>query len=113
MSLLLHWLVYALAILLAAYLLPGVRVSGLAAALVTSLVLGLINVLIRPILILLTLPLTVLTLGFFILVINSVLILLTSAMVPGFEVRNFWWALLFGIILSLINMLLMNLAFGP
>jgi len=98
-----HWLMTTIAILIAAYLLPGVTVKGFVAALVTALVLGLINTFIRPILLILTLPINILTLGLFTFVINALLIMLTTAVVPGFDVRNFWWALLFSFVLSLIK----------
>jgi putative membrane protein len=103
MTLLVHWLIYAVAILITAYLLPGVRLSGFFAALVAALVLGLINTFFKPLLLLLTLPLNILTLGFLTFVINALLILLTSAIVPGFVVTGFWWALLFSLVLSIIN----------
>ncbi len=103
MIFLIHWLITTIAILIAAYLLPGVTVKGFFAALVTALVLGLINTFIRPILLILTLPINLLTLGLFTFVINALLIMLTSAFVPGFDVRNFWWALLFSLVLSLIK----------
>jgi putative membrane protein len=103
MIFLIHWLITTIAILIAAYLLPGVTVKGFFAALVTALVLGLINTFIRPILLILTLPINILTLGLFTFVINALLIMLTSAVVPGFDVRNFWWALLFSFVLSLIK----------
>ncbi|HBG04231.1 MAG: hypothetical protein A2075_17120 [Geobacteraceae bacterium GWC2_58_44] len=103
MSYLVQWLIYAVAIVITAYLLPGVRLSGFFAALVTALVLGLINTIIRPLLLLLTLPLNMLTLGLLTFVINALLILLTSAMVPGFKVTGFWWALLFSLVLAVIN----------
>ncbi|GAB4390149.1 MAG: phage holin family protein [Thermodesulfovibrionales bacterium] len=106
MPFIINWLVSALAVFIAAYLLPGVTVSGFLAALVTALILGLVNAFLRPVLLVLTLPLTVLTLGLFALVINALLIMLTSAIVPGFDVRNFWWALLFSVVLSVINMAL-------
>jgi putative membrane protein len=109
---LIHWLVRTLAVIISAYLLPGVKVEGFLAALVTALVLGLLNTVIRPILIFLTLPLNVLTLGLFTFVINALLILLTSAIVPGFEVRNFGWALLFSLVLSIINAVLHALTVG-
>ena len=108
MGFLLQWVVSSLAIVITAYLLPGVAVEGFFAALVTALILGLINAIIRPILILLTLPLTILTLGLFTLVINALLIMLAAAIVPGFEVNGFWWALLFGIVLAIVNF-----ALGP
>jgi putative membrane protein len=103
MSLLVHWLIYAIAIVITAYLLPGVRLSGFSAALVAALVLGLVNTFIKPVLLLLTLPLNILTLGLLTFVINALLILLTSALVPGFVVTGFWWALLFSLVLSIIN----------
>ena len=103
MSFLLQWLVSGLAIIITAYLLPGVRVAGFFAALVTALILGLINAFIRPVLILLTLPLNILTLGLFTLVINALLIMLAAAIVPGFAVQGFWWALLFGLVLAIVN----------
>ena len=103
MAFLIKWLVNALAIGITAYLLPGVRVSGFFAALVTALVLGLVNTFIRPLLLLLTLPLNILTLGLLTLVINALLIMLVAAVVPGFSVRGFWWALLFGLVLAVIN----------
>jgi putative membrane protein len=103
MIFLIHWLITTIAILIAAYLLPGVTVKGFFAALVTALVLGLINTFIRPILLILTLPINILTLGLFTFVINALLIMLTSAVVPGFDVRSFWWALLFSLVLSLIK----------
>jgi len=112
MILLLRWLISAVAIFLTAYLLPGIRLSGFGAALMTAVVLGLINVILKPIFILLTLPINILTLGLFTLVINTLLIMLTSAIVPGFQISNFWWALLFGIILSLIQSILTHVALG-
>ena len=103
MTFLIHWLIRAIAIVITAYLLPGVRLSGFLAALVTAVVLGLINTFIRPLLLLLTLPLNILTLGLFTLVINALLVMLTSALVPGFFVAGFGWALLFGLVLSIVN----------
>lgn len=101
-----HWLVNVLAIIIAAYVLPGVALSGLGAALLVALVLGLINIFVKPLLILLTLPLNILTLGLLTFVINAFLILLTSALVPGFSVKNFGWALLFSLVLSLVRSVL-------
>lgn len=100
------WLVATLAIIVSAYLLPGVTVLSFFAAFATALVLGIVNAFIKPILVFLTLPLNILTLGLFTLVINALLIMLTGIIVPGFEVANFWWALLFGLILSLVNFIL-------
>lgn len=110
MRILINWLISALAIVAAAYLLPGVHVQSFLAALVAALVLGIINAILKPILVLLTLPLNVLTFGLFTLVINAVLVMLASTFVAGFVVDNFWWAILFGLILSVINSFLHRLA---
>jgi putative membrane protein len=106
MAILINWLVTALAVIIAAYLLPGVTVRSFFTALLAALVLGLINAILRPILVILTLPLTVVTLGLFIFVINALLVLLAGAIVPGFEVRNFWWALLFSLTFSIVSFVL-------
>lgn len=103
MKILAHWVLNALVILAAAYLLPGVTVSGFVPALLVALVLGILNAVVRPVFILLTLPITVLTFGLFLLVINSVLVYVTSFIVPGFSVANFWWAFLLGLVLSALN----------
>jgi|ERR1035437_390220 putative membrane protein len=106
MKTIIHWVVSALAILITAYLLPGVHVSGIFAALVLAVVLGAINMILRPILILLTLPLTIVTLGFFALIINALLVMLASYIVPGFTIAGFWSAFLFGIVLAIVNWIL-------
>ena len=106
MKTLIHFIVSTVAILITAYVLPGVHVSGLLAAFVLAVVLGAINLILRPILIFLTLPITILTLGLFVLVINGLLIMLASYIVPGFAVDNFWWALLFGVVLAIVNWVL-------
>jgi len=100
---LLKFLIYAVAILITAYLLPGVFLAGPVVAIIVALVLSLINMFIKPLLIILTLPLNILTLGLFTFVINAALILLVSTIVPGFKVANFGWALLFSLILVVIN----------
>lgn len=102
----LDWLVYTVAIAISAYLIPGVVISDLIAAVVLAVVLGAINAFIRPILIILTLPITIVTFGLFILVINALLIMLAGTVVPGFEVSGFWAALIFSIVLSLVSALL-------
>lgn len=113
LSFVLQWLVSGVAILITAYLLPGVTVAGFFAALVTALILGLVNAFIRPVLILFTLPLNILTLGLFTLVINALLVMLAAAIIPGFAVRGFWWALLFGIVLAVVNFALSPLLKPP
>ncbi len=92
-----------MAVFITAYVLPGVTVSGFWAALTAAVIIGILNAFIRPILILLTLPITLITLGLFTLVINAFLIMLTSKIVPGFWVKDFWWALAFSLILFLVN----------
>lgn len=110
MNLLGHWLITTVAIIITAYLLPGVSVTGLVPALLAAMVLAIINVLLKPLLLVLTLPINILTLGLFTFVINALLVELTSAIVPGFYVASFWWALLFSLILSLVSGFLHSLA---
>ncbi|PIR98486.1 MAG: hypothetical protein COT88_01520 [Candidatus Colwellbacteria bacterium CG10_big_fil_rev_8_21_14_0_10_41_28] len=105
-DILITWLVSSLVILAAAYILPGVTVDTFLAALVTAIALGVVNAFLKPVLILLTLPINLLSLGLFTLVINAGLIMLTAIIVPGFQVDGFLWALLFGIVLSLTSALL-------
>jgi len=106
MKTLINWVVSALAILITAYLLPGVTLDGFVAALIVAVVLGAINAFVRPILVVLTLPITIMTLGLFVLVINALLVLLASSIVPGFAVASFWWALAFGIVLAIVSAVL-------
>lgn len=112
MNLIIRFLLNGVAVLATAYLLPGASVDTFWTALVVALVLALVNMFIRPVLIILTIPVTVITLGLFLLVINALMIMLTDYFVSGFSVSNFWWALLFSLILSLINSLFDDL-FGP
>ena len=105
LSLLLRWLVNAGALLLVAYLYPGVQVKDFVAALVAALVLGLVNALIRPILVILTLPVTLLTLGLFLFIINALLFWLVAELVSGFTVTGFWAALVGSILYSLITLI--------
>ncbi len=103
-SLLIRWVLNALALLAVAYLYPGVRVEGFFAAAVAALALGLANALIRPILVLLTLPVTIVTLGLFLFVINAALFWLVAQIVKGFAVQGFLAALLGSILYSLITL---------
>jgi len=102
MKLLINWIILTLVVWGTSYILPGVSVSGFWWALITALALGLVNTFIKPILIFLTLPINILTLGLFTLVINALLILLVSAIIPGFGVANFWWAFLFSIVIVIL-----------
>ncbi len=102
MKLFFHWFIAALSILIAAYIVPGVSVT-LTSALIAAVVLGALNLFIRPILLVLTLPITILTLGLFSLVINALLVMFASYLVPGFLVTDFLTALLFALALAVIN----------
>lgn len=93
----------AVAVVITAYLLPGVQVQSFLTAIVVAVVLGLVNAVLKPILFILTLPVNILTLGLFTFILNGIIILLVSAVVPGFRVNGLLWAILFSIILSLIN----------
>jgi putative membrane protein len=109
MHLLLVWLVNTVSLIAVAYLMPSIRVSDFVTALIAALVLGLVNTVIRPILVLLTLPVTLLTLGLFILVINGLLFWFVGSFVKGFVVEGFWAGFLGAIVYSLISWLLASL----
>jgi putative membrane protein len=98
-------LITMLGVLLGAWLLPGVEVESNWKALIVAFVLGLLNALVKPILIFLTIPATIVTFGLFLLVINAIIILMADWLVDGFIVNGFWWALLFSLILSILNSL--------
>ena len=109
MKFLLRILIMALAAIVSSYLLPGVHIANFTTALFFAAVLAVLNVLLKPILIILTLPITFLTLGFFLLVINALLILIASHFVRGIYVDGFWWALFFSILMSVISSVLEGL----
>ena len=92
-----------LAVLISAYLIPGVIVNGIFVAFVVALVLGIINIFLKPILLILTLPINILSLGLFTLVINAFLVMLASRIVDGFYVSSIWWAMIFSLSLSIIH----------
>jgi len=96
----------ALAIIVAAELLPGIALRGMVSALGAGLVLGLVNAIVRPVLLLLTLPLTLLTLGLFLLVLNALCLWLTSVLVKGLEIQGFWAAFFGALIVSLVSWIL-------
>lgn len=100
---LLRWLASAATLMGIAYYLPGVHVTGLYAALITALVLGLVNAVIRPVLIFLTLPITILTLGFFTLVINGALFWFVASFIEGFAVDGFWPAFWGALIMTIVG----------
>jgi putative membrane protein len=103
MNFIIRFLLNGLAIVLTAYILPGVDVEDYGTALIVALVLSIANVIVKPVLIVLTIPITILTLGLFLLVINAFIILLADFLVDGFTVGGFWWALLFSLIMSVFN----------
>lgn len=103
MGILISWIVSAMVVFSIAYIVPGVRVADFTTSLVVALVLGIINAFLKPILLILTLPINLLSLGLFTFVINALLILLVSKIVPGFVVDGFLTALVFGVILSIAN----------
>jgi len=107
--LLLHWLVSSLSLIVVAYLLPGIRLEGIGAALIAPIVIGLVNATVGFVLKILTLPLTLLTLGLFWLVINALMLQLAAYLVPGFFIAGFWWAFIGAILLSIVSMILRSL----
>jgi len=102
-------LINTLAIVLTAEILPGIHVEDPLRAALVAVLLAVLNVTLKPLLILLTIPITILTLGLFLLVINALMILLASHLINGFQVDGFWWALLFSIVMAIINSVLENL----
>jgi putative membrane protein len=98
-----RFLLSGLAVMLTSYLLPGVRVEHYGYALLVAALLSIVNVVVKPVLIIFTIPITIFTLGLFLLVINALMILLVSWLVPAFQVDGFWWALAFSLILSVFN----------
>ena len=91
-----------------AYLLKGIHIDSYWTALVFALVLAIVNLIVRPLLVILTIPLTIITLGLFLFVINALMVLLASKVVDGISVNGFWWALLFGLLLSIVSSLFLS-----
>ncbi|MDL2213508.1 phage holin family protein [Bacteroides sp. OttesenSCG-928-E20] len=107
MGLILNILVSSIAVYFTAWLLPGISVKSYGSAILVAIVLGILNALVTPVLQFLSLPITILTLGLFALVINALVVMLASwAMGENFHVSNFWWALLFSIIVSIVSSIL-------
>ncbi len=102
-NILLQLIIAGLAIIFTAYLLPGIVVNDYLTGIIIAALLALLNITIKPILIFLTIPITLVTLGLFLLVINALLVMIAAEIVSGFTVDNFWWALLFSVILSVVN----------
>lgn len=106
MKTILNIIITTILVMVISYYLPGVTVTGFKAALIVALVLGLLNIFVKPVLVFLTLPATIFTLGLFLLVINAIIILICDALVDGFEIRSFISALLFSLILSVCQAVL-------
>ncbi len=111
MKLLIKWLILTLSVLLAAYLLEGIKVGGFFSALLAAAMLGFLNVFFRPVLILLTLPVNILTFGLFTFLINALILKMASGVIPGFDVQGFWPAVFGALLISAANWL-MNAFFG-
>jgi len=109
MTLLLVWILNAVTLLIVAYVLPGIVVSSFWSAMLAAAVLGLINMLVKPIFILLTLPVTIVTLGLFLLVINALMFWLAGSILKGFQVNGFWWAVGGALFYSVISGFLTSL----
>ncbi len=106
MGLLVRWLVLTAAIMVASYLIQGIEVNGFFSAFFAAAILGVLNVFFRPILLILTLPINILTLGFFTFIINAVLLKMASGVISGFVVHGFWSAVFGGFIISVVSWLL-------
>lgn len=106
MNLIYRLIISAVSVVVAAWLLPGVHLDGFIAAIIVAIIIAFLNVLLKPLLVILTIPITILTLGLFLLVINTIIILISSNLVDGFLVEGFWWAFIFSILLSIISSIL-------
>ena len=109
MKLIIKLLLTALAVVVLAYILPGVAVSGFGSAIIVAVVIALLRLIVKPILVILTLPITIITFGLFLLIINAIIILMADYFVSGFTVTSIWWALLFSLLLSLFQSVLFSL----
>jgi len=106
MGLLIRWLILTAAIILASYMLDGIEIKGFFSAFFAAAVLGILNALFRPILIVLTLPINILSLGLFTFLINALMLKMASSVIPGFEVHGFWTAIFGSLVISIVSWLL-------
>ncbi len=106
MGIFIRWLILTAAIIAASYLIDGIRISGFFSAFFAAAVLGILNALFRPILFILTLPISIMTLGLFTFVINALLLKMASGVIPGFDVHGFWSAVFAALIISGVNWIL-------
>ncbi|MBC6999703.1 phage holin family protein [Cytophaga sp. FL35] len=109
MKLILRILLSALAVVILSKILPNVSVDSYLTAVIVAVVLSLLNLIVKPILVIFTLPVTILTLGLFLLIINAIIILLADNLIDGFSVDGIWWALLFSLLLSFLQSILFSL----
>ncbi len=109
MEILINLLIYSVAVYATAQVLPGVTLSNFSTAIVVTIILGLVNTFLKPIFLLLTLPVSIVTLGLFTFVINALMVIIVDMLISGFEVRDFWWALIFSLVLSLVTSVLFSL----
>ena len=109
---LIHWLMASVALMLTAYFVPGFHVDGFGAALIASVVIGLVNIFVWPVLTILTLPLTIFTFGFFLLIVNGLALKIAAALTPGFSIDGFLPAVFGSIILSVIGWLIRYVVFS-
>lgn len=110
MNFLIRIILSALGVFIAAYIIPGVEVNDFWTAIIAAIIIGVLNWTVRPLLILFTIPLTIFTLGLFLLVINAIVILIADALISGFVVDGFWWALLFSLVLTILNSFFQDLS---
>jgi len=109
MNFILKTLLSAVAVVILSKVLPGVGVDSYTTAVIVAIVLSLLNFIVKPILVILTLPITIITLGLFLLIVNAVIILLADNFIGGFSVDNIWWALLFSLLLSFLQSILFSI----
>lgn len=108
----LRWFITAIAVLFVAHLLPGITVTSLPGLILAALILGILNAFLRPLMVILTLPLTIFTFGLFIFIINGIILYLTSLIVHGFDIANIWIAILASILISIVSGIINWLARG-
>lgn len=106
MMIIVQILIIAAAVLLTAAILPGIKIRSFGSAVIVAIVLSLLNYFVTPVMVFLSIPITIITFGLFLFVINALIIMLASVIVGGFKVEGFWWALIFSIVLSFITYLL-------
>ncbi len=106
MDFIIKLLITAAVVMFTAWILPGIQVKNYWSAIIVALILALLNIFVKPVMVFLTIPFTIITFGLFLFVINALIVLLAGAIVTGFKVIGFWWAVAFSLILSLITYLL-------